>query len=91
MTVGKESTRFPAAVNVIGTASKTLVYTDIALKEYDMSLEESEQLDQENYIKKITLEALPDLIHKLGSILDFKVSDEPWTGRIAAVDGRIPS
>jgi hypothetical protein len=76
-----------AAVNVIGTASKTLVYTDIALKEYDMSLEESEQLDQENYIKKITLEALPDLIHKLGSILDFKVSDEPWTGRIAAVDG----
>lgn len=76
-----------AAVNVIGTASKTLIYTDIALKEYDMSLEESEQLDQENYIKKITLEALPDLCHKLGSIMDFKVSDEPWTGKIVAVDG----
>ena len=76
-----------AAVNVIGTASKTLIYTDIALEEYDMSLEKSEQLDQENYIKKITLEALPDLIHKLGSIMDFKVSDEPWTGRIVAVDG----
>ena len=76
-----------AAVNVIGTASKTLIYTDIALEEYDMSLEESEQLDQENYIQKITLEALPDLIHKLGSIMDFKVSDEPWTGKIVAVDG----
>jgi len=76
-----------AAVNVIGTASKTLIYTDIALKEHDMSLEESEQLDQENYIQKITLEALPDLIHKLGSTLDFKVSDEPWTGKIVAVDG----
>jgi len=76
-----------AAVNVIGTASKTLIYTDIALKEYDMSLAESDQLDQENYIQKITLEALPDLVHKLGSILDFKVSDEPWTGRIVAVDG----
>jgi hypothetical protein len=76
-----------AAVNVIGTASKTLIYTDIALEEYDMSLEESGQLDQENYIRKITLEALPDLIHKLGSIMDFKVSDEPWTGKIVAVDG----
>jgi hypothetical protein len=76
-----------AAVNVIGTASKTLIYTDVALEEYDMSLEESEQLDQENYIQKITLEALPDLIHKLGSIMDFKVSDEPWTGKIVAVDG----
>ena len=76
-----------AAVNVIGTASKTLIYTDIALEEYDMSLEESGQLDQENHIQKITLEALPDLIHKLGSIMDFKVSDEPWTGKIVAVDG----
>jgi len=76
-----------AAVNVIGTASKTLIYTDIALEEYDMSLEESEQLDQENYIQKITLEALPDLINNLGSTLDFKVSDEPWTGKIVAVDG----
>ena len=76
-----------AAINVIGTASKTLIYTDIALEEYDMSLEESEQLDQENYIQKITLEALPDLINNLGSTLDFKVSDEPWTGKIVAVDG----
>lgn len=76
-----------AAVNVIGTASKTLIHTDIALEEYDMSLEESEQLDQENYIRKITLEALPDLINNLGSTLDFKVSDEPWTGKIVAVDG----
>ncbi len=76
-----------AAVNVIHTASKTLIYTDIALEEYDMSLQESEQLDQETYIKQITLEALPDLINELGSTLDFMVSETPWTGRILAVDG----
>ena len=75
------------AVNVIHTASKTLVYTDVALKEYHKSLEESDQLDQEAYIKEITLEALPDLISDLGTTLDFVVSDAPWTGRILAVDG----
>ena len=75
------------AVNMIHTASKTLVYTDVALKEYHKSLEESEQLDQEAYIKEITLEALPDLISELGTTLDFVVSDTPWTGRILAVDG----
>ncbi|EFK06610.1 conserved hypothetical protein [delta proteobacterium NaphS2] len=75
------------AVNVIHTASKTLVYTDVALKEYHKSLEESDQLDQEAYIKEITLEALPDLISDLGTTLDFVVSDTPWTGRILAVDG----
>jgi hypothetical protein len=52
-----------------------------------MSLGESDQLDQENYIRKITLEALPDLINDLGTSLDFTVSDEPWTGKILAVDG----
>ena len=76
-----------AAVNVIQTASKTLIYTDVATEEYSMSLEDSEQIDQENYVRKITLEALPDLINSLGSTMDFKVSDEPWTGRIVAVDG----
>ena len=76
-----------AAVNVIQTASKTLIYTDVALEEYSISLEDSEQIDQENYIRKITLEALPDLINDLGTTMDFKVSDEPWTGRIVAVDG----
>jgi len=76
-----------AAINVIGTASKTLIYTDIALEEYKMGLAESDQLDQETYIKKITLEALPDLINNLGSSMDFTVSDEPWTGKILAVDG----
>lgn len=76
-----------AAVNVIQTASKTLIYTDVATEEYSMSLEESEQIDEENYIKKISLEALPDLIHNLGTTMDYMVSDEPWTGRIVAVDG----
>ena len=76
-----------AAVNVIDTASKTLIYTDIALKEYAMTLEESEQQDQETYIRQITLEALPGLIDDLGSTMDFKVSDEPWTGKVLAVDG----
>ncbi len=76
-----------ASVNVIQTASKTLIYTDVATEEYNMSLEDSEEIDQENYIRKITLEALPDLINNLGSTMDFKVSDEPWTGRIVAVDG----
>ncbi len=76
-----------AAVNVIDTASKTLIYTDIALKEYDVTLEESEQQDQESYIRQITLEALPDLVNDLGSTMDFKVSDEPWTGKVLAVDG----
>jgi len=75
------------AINVIQTASKTLIYTDVATEEYDMSLEECEQLDQAAYIRKITLEALPDLINDLGSTLDYMVSDEPWTGRIVAVDG----
>jgi len=75
-----------AAVNVIGTASKTLIYTDIALEEYKMGLAESDQVDQEGYIKKISHEALPDLINNLGTSLDFKVSDEPWTGKILAVD-----
>ena len=72
---------------MIQTASKTLIYTDVATEEYSMSLEDSEEIDQENYIRKITLEALPDLINNLGSTMDFKVSDEPWTGRIVAVDG----
>ncbi len=76
-----------AAINVIQTASKTLIYTDVAVEEYSMSLEESEQIDQENYIRKIALEALPDLINNLGTTMDFKVSDEPWTGKIVAVDG----
>ena len=76
-----------AAVNVIYTAIKTLIYTDIALEEYVMTLEESEEQDQENYIRQITLEALPDLINDLGSTMDFKVSDEPWTGKVLAVDG----
>ena len=68
-----------AAVNVIHTASKTLVYTDVATKEYHKSLEESDQMDQEAYIKEITLDALPDLISDLGTTLDFVVSDAPWT------------
>ncbi|MCG6880238.1 MAG: hypothetical protein LJE96_13955 [Deltaproteobacteria bacterium] len=76
-----------AAVNVIHTASKTLIYTDVATREYHKSLQESDQLDQEAYIKEITLEALPDLISDLGLTLDFLVSDAPWTGRILAVDG----
>ena len=76
-----------AAVNVIDTASKTLIYTDIAFKEYKMTLDESDQMDQGNYIRQITLEALPDLIDDLGSTMDFKVSDEPWTGKVLAVDG----
>ena len=42
---------------------------------------------RKNYIRRITLEALPDLINDLGTSMDFKVSDEPWTGRILAVDG----
>ena len=77
-----------AAINVIGTASKTLIYTDIALKEYAVTLEESDNLNQAQYIHQITVEALPDLIDELGSTLDFKVSDEPWTGKILAVDGK---
>ncbi len=76
-----------ASINVIQTASKTLLYSDVATREYDIDLEEAGQLDQENYIRKITLEALPELIDDLGSSMDFKVSDEPWTGRIVAVDG----
>lgn len=76
-----------AAVNVIHTASKTLIYTDVATKEYHKSLQESDQLDQEAYIKEITIEALPDLVSDLGTTLDFVVSDAPWTGRILAVEG----
>ncbi len=75
------------AVNVISTASKTLIYTDVALQEYKMSLDEADQMDEDKYIKEITMEALPELIDDLGSTLDFEVSEAPWTGRILAVDG----
>jgi len=76
-----------AAVNVIDTISKTLIYTDIAIEEYSMTLDESDQMDQETYIQQITLEALPELVHNLGLTMDFKVSEEPWTGKVLAVDG----
>lgn len=76
------------AINVIDTTTRTLMLTHLELEEFKVDLDETEDLDEKAFIQQSSDEALPELIEELASVVKTKVREEPWTGRILAVENK---
>ena len=76
------------AVNVIDIASKTLLLTDVEVKEFSMSLEDAEEQDEETYVKTISIETFPEIIEDQTPKVEWGLNAKHWTGRISAVENK---
>jgi len=74
------------AVNVIDTASKTLLLTHLELEEFPVDLDEAEELDEKAFIDQVSAESYPEIIEEQAEIVARKLREQPWTGRILAVE-----
>jgi hypothetical protein len=74
------------AINVIDTASKTLLLTHLELEEFPVDLDEAEELDEKAFIDKASTESYPEIIKELAEIVARELHRQPWTGSILAVE-----
>jgi hypothetical protein len=74
------------AVNVIDTASKTLMLTHVALEEFPVDLEEAEELDEQAFVDEVSSEAYPEMIQEQAEMVSSELSKLPWTGSVLAVE-----
>jgi hypothetical protein len=74
------------AVNIIDTASKTLLLTHLELEEFPVDLDETEELDEKAFIDEISTESYPEMIKKVAEIVARELHRQPWTGTILAVE-----
>jgi hypothetical protein len=74
------------AVNIIDIATKTLLLTQLDLKEFTVPLEDAENEDEEEYIKRVTAEALPEIMENLVEAVEDRLIANPFTGKILAID-----
>jgi hypothetical protein len=74
------------AVNVIDTASKTLLLTHVELKEFPVNLDEAEELDEKTFIDGVSAKSYPEMIKELAEIVVRELHRQPWTGTILAVE-----
>jgi len=74
------------AVNVIDTASKTLLLTHLESREFPVDLDEAEELDEKAFINEASTEAYPEMIRDLPEIVARELHRQPWTGSILAVE-----
>jgi hypothetical protein len=74
------------AVNVIDTASKTLLLTHVELEEFPVDLDETEELDEKAFINEVSTESYPEMIKEQAEIVARELQRQPWTGIILAVE-----
>lgn len=74
------------AVNIIDIATKTLLLTQLDLQEFTVPLEDAENEDEEEYIKRVTAEALPEIMENLVEAVENRLKENPFTGKILAID-----
>jgi hypothetical protein len=74
------------AVNIIDTASKTLLLTHVELEEFPVDLDEAEESDEKAFIDEASTEAYPEMIKELAEIVARELHRQPWTGSILAVE-----
>ena len=74
------------AVNIIDIATKTLLLTQLDLQEFKIPLDEAENQDEQEYISRVTSEALPEIMEKLVYAVEDRLMENPFTGKILAID-----
>jgi len=74
------------AVNVIDTSSKTLLLTHLELEEFPVDLDEAEEIDEKAFIQEISTKSYPEMIEEQAEEVARKLQEQPWTGRILAVE-----
>ena len=74
------------AVNIIDTASKTLLLTHVELEEFPVELEEAESFDEKAFIDEVSTESYPEMIKQVAEIVAKELHRQPWTGTILAVE-----
>jgi hypothetical protein len=74
------------AVNVIDTASKTLLLTHLELKEFPVNLDEAEEMDEKAFIDQVSVESYPKMIQEQASVVARELRRQPWTGSVLAVE-----
>ncbi len=74
------------AVNIIDIATKTLLLTQLDLQEFYMPLDEAEDEDEQEYIKRVTSEAFPEIVENLAEAVEDRLMKNPFTGKILAID-----
>jgi len=76
------------AVNVIDTASKTLLLTHLETKEFPVDLEEAEELDEKAFIDEVSTKSYPELIKEQAEVVAKELHRQPWTGTVLAVEDK---
>ena len=74
------------AVNIVDIATKTLLLTQLDVKEFSIPLDEAENEDEQEYIKRVTSEALPEIMTKLVEEVEDRLMGNAFTGKILAID-----
>lgn len=74
------------AVNIIDTASKTLLLTHLESEEFPVALDEAEDLDEKAFINEVSTESYPEMIQELAEIVIRELHQQPWTGSVLAVE-----
>ena len=74
------------AVNVVDITTKTLMLTHIQTEEFPIPLDEADDYDEEKIIDEASAEDLPEMIEDQASIVEDKLNEVPWTGKVLAVD-----
>ena len=74
------------AVNIVDIATKTLLLTHLDLKEFSIPLDEAENEDAQEYIKRVTSEALPEMMEKMVEAVEDRLMANAFTGKILAIE-----
>ena len=74
------------AVNIVDIATKTLLLTQLDSKEFTVPLDEAENEDEQEYIKRVTSEAIPEIMETLVAEVEDRLMENAFTGKILAID-----
>lgn len=74
------------AVNVVDTASKTLLMSHLESKETAIALEEAEEMDEKAFMDEVFAESYPEIIRKQVETVSRELRRQPWTGTTLAVE-----
>lgn len=74
------------AVNVVDTASKTLLMSHLESKETAIALEEAEEMDEKAFMDEVFAESYPEIIRKQVETVGRELRRQPWTGTTLAVE-----
>lgn len=74
------------AINIIDTASKTLLLTHVELREFPVDLEDAEEMDEKGFVDEVSRESYPEIIEEAAEIVAKELRQQPWTGTILAVE-----